>query len=447
MQNGLHLINCQRFRLVSNEVRNVWESPIRMGTFGIAGTGCSYGTVADNNLTTGYDQGVAVWRSDHITVNANTIYDSGWAGVSCTNSFNLSSSPLNALSTTLTAPLVPGASGSIAVSSSSSVNVGQTYAIYDGSRSEHVTITSVPDSTHISIGSAVIKAWHPSGSGVGNSMPMDISITGNNIQDVSIGSGIQVDMCARIAIVGNTLRGSYAQAINLHSPGANLGSPTAGGAGILIEGNQFSGNATNGGAENILVDSLTEVSVVGNRFSGYPGSGTIDIHFKGVRDSIIANNHIADSGNSGIFIETGNSVTCKRLTVADNSIVRTKNEGIIALSGDALTITGNTIYSCNATGIDVRAVTHSIIKANSVVSNNNTGIKLEDNSTACTYNRVEGNIVRDDVSGSWQGTIFSQSNGIVETGTGDHNAIENNLVSTASTKVGASTTISGELVN
>lgn len=100
-QNGIHLINCRRFRVSGCNVHNVWESPIRCGTHNLAGgaqtDGCSYGTITGNTLWHGYDQGVGLWCSSNMTATGNTITAAGWAGIcltlsdDCTVSGNVSS--------------------------------------------------------------------------------------------------------------------------------------------------------------------------------------------------------------------------------------------------------------------------------------------------------------------------------------------------------------------
>jgi parallel beta-helix repeat protein len=100
-QNGIHLLNCKRFRISGCNIHNVWESPIRCGTHNLAGgaqaDGCSYGTITGNTLWHGYDQGVGLWCSSNMTVTGNTITAAGWAGIcltvsdDCTISGNVSS--------------------------------------------------------------------------------------------------------------------------------------------------------------------------------------------------------------------------------------------------------------------------------------------------------------------------------------------------------------------
>lgn len=100
-QNGIHLLNCRRFRIAGCNIHNVWESPIRCGTHNLAGgaqaDGCSYGTITGNALWHGYDQGVGLWCSSNVTVTGNTITAAGWAGIcltvadDCTVTGNVSS--------------------------------------------------------------------------------------------------------------------------------------------------------------------------------------------------------------------------------------------------------------------------------------------------------------------------------------------------------------------
>lgn len=100
-QNGIHLMNCQRFRISGCNIHNVWESPIRCGTHNLTGSaqndGCSYGTITGNVLWHGYDQGVGLWCSSNMTVVDNVITAAGWGGIvltlgdDCTVSGNVAS--------------------------------------------------------------------------------------------------------------------------------------------------------------------------------------------------------------------------------------------------------------------------------------------------------------------------------------------------------------------
>lgn len=87
-QNGIHLLNCHRFRVSGCNIHNTWESPIRCGTHDLTGTaqsdGCSYGAITGNTIWHGYDQGVGLWCSSEMTVTGNTITAAGWAGICLT---------------------------------------------------------------------------------------------------------------------------------------------------------------------------------------------------------------------------------------------------------------------------------------------------------------------------------------------------------------------------
>jgi parallel beta-helix repeat protein len=87
-QNGIHLINCQRFAITGCSIKNVWESPIRLGTHLLNGTaqtdGCAYGLITDNVLTHAYDQGIGVWNSHDITATGNVISSAGWGAIVAT---------------------------------------------------------------------------------------------------------------------------------------------------------------------------------------------------------------------------------------------------------------------------------------------------------------------------------------------------------------------------
>jgi parallel beta-helix repeat protein len=89
-QQGIHLVNCDRFRIAGCTIRGMWESGIRMGTHLLDGTaqldGCTYGTITGNRIYHCYDQGVGVWCSQHITVSDNVIDAAGWCGVCLTMS-------------------------------------------------------------------------------------------------------------------------------------------------------------------------------------------------------------------------------------------------------------------------------------------------------------------------------------------------------------------------
>lgn len=492
-QNGIHLLTCSRFSIANCRIHDVWESPIKVGT-GLSASAltdtCSYGAITGNVLSNGYDQGISIWTSDHIAVTGNTVEEPGWACVSMTGAYdctitgnvlnnanyvapgdtasgsgvaceggarhvisgnhisaclskglNLAQSPMFNGSSTLGATIAAGATGSILVASSAFAQVGAPYSIYDGARSEQVIVTSIPDGTHISIGTAKTRYWHPSGVSIGTAVPEDITFADNIINGVPSGVGVQVDSCVRVAIRGNLFKGVANQCINGHSAD---GSPSGYGAALRIVGNIFTSNQPGGGSEVILIDSIGEVTIRDNDISGFTSSGTIGIHLKAATDALVQGNRIRDMSSAGIFVEGAT----KRTTIAGNHVTRCSNEGIILVGGSGLSIIGNVATSNNAVGINPRGVDHCIVKGNISTANNGTGIKLEDNGgTGCSYCVVEGNLVRDDSSGSYQGSALTQGNSIVEAGASNNNRFLNNQVDHATTVVGGSSSTSGELVN
>lgn len=88
-QNGLHLIQCQRFAITECDIHDLWESPIRCGTHSLTAAqtqGVSYGAITGNVLWHGYDQGVGLWCSSNVTVTGNVVTAAGWAGICLTGS-------------------------------------------------------------------------------------------------------------------------------------------------------------------------------------------------------------------------------------------------------------------------------------------------------------------------------------------------------------------------
>ena len=115
-QNGLHLISCQRFTDTRCTARNIWESPFRLGT-GYTTTsltdGCSQGTVTECTGYHAYDQGVAVWVGQDITVSDCVMNATGWAGVSLTATDNSAVAGCQVLNPVYQAPGSLGAGSGI----------------------------------------------------------------------------------------------------------------------------------------------------------------------------------------------------------------------------------------------------------------------------------------------------------------------------------------------
>lgn len=260
-QNGLHLLNCQRFTVSRVESRNIWESGIKMGTgFDSApmSDACSQGMVSNCITYHGYDQGISVWLSNNITVEDCVSNSSGWAGISfsasdyCTASGNkilnsvyrvpidyddgngiaveggrgnqiegnvisgvynsgiklaLSPSlfPLNAgtaptTSTYLTAGTAAGTS--IQVSSSTYLTAGTLCSIMDGLQSESLTIASVVDGTHVKFTTA-LEYSHAAGVYVTQRISLENVIAGNTITNTINGNCLETYLCVRSVIKNN----------------------------------------------------------------------------------------------------------------------------------------------------------------------------------------------------------------------------------------------------
>ena len=519
-QNGLHLLNCQQFTVSRVISRNLWESPIKMGTGGkdasVLTDGCSQGSIVECTGYHAYDQGVSVWMSQQITVQGCAMNSVGWGGVvlsqsdNCTVSGNVITNSTyrvpndpatgsgicleggqgnTIVANTIIAPYGDGirlfigpvvftagtptlttyltgqtaAGTSVAVSNTSGFIAGGLYALADGARSENLTVATVVDGTHLTF-TTVIQFSHPNGTYLVQRIATDNIIAGNGIYAPVTGSGILQRGAAR-----NILKGNIIREWSLGSGGAGSGITCAysnqqlpagiylGGDGSHIEGNDIAGGFSAG----VVCDSTAEFQIIGNRITGLQ-SNQPGVSLKGVTDSVVSGNKISDMQTSqGIVLQNGTlaATVAARVTVTGNEIRRTSNEGILALFGDSLTISGNVVNSCGGNaGIDMRGVTNSVIANNVCNSNKNSGILLELNSaTGCTSNRVIGNTCRDDGSGVMvsNGNAWTQQNGILESGGATNgnlfvgNEVDGNAIGQLTTVGGASVshynTISGTI--
>lgn len=465
-QNGLHLISCQRFAVKGITSRNVWESPVRLGT-GFQSTsltdGCSQGRIVDCDLYHGYDQGVAIWISNHITVKGCTANACGWAAVSMTSSDDctvtgnpyLGSSVYSVPSdlndgigvaveggrrnhitgNVITAPMADGvrlttspmgwgqssgtapttgaylpaqtaAGTSVQVSTSAVLQANGLYSILDGARTEAVSVASIVDGTHVTF-NEILKFSHPSGVYICSRVSQENVIEGNTITVPRLGNGVSLQLAVRSTVKANVIRdwglssGGFGFGIALNYSNSSLpAGQYLGGNGSEVEGNIIGGGQNNG----IRADSTDHLSITGNRFFGESVSAA-PIGLRGVVDSVVSGNVISDvEGNNGISLTVGglSSAVPARLTVTGNVITRCGAEGIAALAGDSLTITANKVSGCagNA-GIDLRGVTNSTITGNVANSNQAAGILLENSSggAGAIGNRVNGNTCRDDGTG------------------------------------------------
>lgn len=484
-QNGLHLLSCQRFTVAGVTARNLWESPVRLGTgYGTTSLtdGCQQGTITDCTGYHAYDQGVAVWVSQNITVKGCVMNATGWAGVSltasdyCTVTANQIVSPVyrvpgdagsgsgivtegglrgqisgNIINSphqygieTIHSPLTWGlnnaslpttstfleagtaAGTSIQISATAAVQAGGRYSLLDGPRTEAVTVASVVDGTHVTF-SETLAFSHATATPVGARVAQENVVTGNTIRGAG-SQGIMLTPSVRGVIKDNTVTGSGSYAI---APDFTVGfrpnTSYPAGDGTHLEGNIIG----NGAGAGIRANGVTQLQVRGNRIHS-PGASGGGIELHGTTDSVISENYITDVvGSFGIVAESGgpSSTPSARLTISGNSVHRTQLQGICAILGDSYTITGNVVQSCRSNGIDLQGVTRSVVQANVANSNSATGILLEDSGAAfCMYNRVIGNTARDDGTGISvvNGTAITQQHGIVETGSSNFNVFIGN---------------------
>lgn len=509
-QNGLHLINCQRFSLSKVTGRNTWESPIKLGTgFNSSALtdGCSDGTVIDCDGYHAYDQGVSAWLSQRITVMGCKLDATGWAGVSFTHSDNcvaianqirdcyyrvpndansgsgvvtegglgnrfigntikgvwsngvrLVQSPLDFGIDTSSPPTLTvavaantAAGTSIEVSDSSVFTVNASYSIAAGLRTESVTIASIVDATHVTFADSTTYP-HYAGEAISARIAQDNIVVNNVIDQVQIGHGIPLQFGVRTTVKDNKITRSGVYTTGTYAMGIFAGTATYGNQAMGPYGSQIIHNIIEGSNnENILItDNLDSIYVDQNETTSTVNNSP-SIHIQGLRDGSISHNKVHDvTTSAGILIEDGSgSHQPQRLKLIGNQFAHTNNEGIIVLDGSGFTIVGNTATSCmgNA-GIDLRSLSHSTISKNLCISNENAGLRLENNGTAgCLHNVVEGNICRDDGSGTNvnTGASFTQPYGILEQGNSDHNQYRNNQCDSNSTAqistVGANSTV------
>jgi parallel beta-helix repeat protein len=492
-QNGLHCISCQKFTISRVTARNLWESPIKLGNgfnTSFATDGCQHGTVTECTGYHAYDQGVSVWVSQNITVKGCVEDATGWAGISLTgsdhctvtgnrlvnqvyrvpndvgsgtnfaiegglhnlvkgniclgaysDSLRLSGSPLwivqssgvPSLNGFLAAQTAAGTS--VVVSSTTNLVNGGKYALYDGPRTEAVTVTVV-DATHVTFAENTLFS-HASGVLFGQRVCQENVIEGNYLSG-SGGNGIASNGHVRTLIRGNVIR-NWSLGTGQGGNGLVLvyfqetNGGYIGGDGSQVEGNIFAG----GNKSGISVDSVDDVVIRGNKIYGlWSGSNQPSINIAGTRNTRIEGNFVSDNEQrGGIFLGNGTksgSVVCSKVIISGNTVTRLAKQGINVTTGDSLIISGNTITSCGTTGggIDLLGVANSVISNNICNSNQGAGIKVENNgsSVGCTNNRFIGNTCRDDGTGLniTNGGTWTQQYGIQETGNSDFNLYAGN---------------------
>jgi parallel beta-helix repeat protein len=483
-QCGLHLINCQRFDIDGVTARNTWQSPVKLGTgfnSSFLTDGCSYGRVVNCNVYHGYDQGISVWNSKHVTVQSNVCDAAGWAGIAmsarsdncsvtgnqvlnsvyrvpgntagghgiaieagtknlvsgnkivgpygngvfvrlCPPVFTITSSNAPTISTFLEGGTAAGTS--IQVSSSAQLQLNGFYSILDGARSEIVTIASVVDSTHVTF-SEQLRFSHASGTYISARVSQENIISDNNIYGAGL-DGINILASARNLVKGNTVAnwGSGNHAVNCNTTSSLLPA-TLGGDGSSVESNILGG----GPGIPVYLNGVSQMLLRDNRiFAPAPGSSYQGMIVYNVSDSKIEGNHFSEILDSqALFIAVGSS----RITVANNVFTRIFNQAILVQNSDSVNVSGCIVHSSG--GIDFQGVTNSSVTCCKVNSNKSYGIQLENYSVGnvgCSGNLISGNTVRDDGSGYnvTTGGTWTQQNGIVETGNSNNNIFTNNEI-------------------
>ncbi len=494
-QNGVHLIACTRFTITKCYCHDMWESGIKCG-IGFdtdahnLGAACTYGIITNNRCIRGYDQGISVWNSQFMEVYQNYCADAGWAGCSFTGtddsiaslnifrdnyyripgdnssgygsvieggarnviSNNNISANYNAGVLLRISAFTFGVSGttlngnlswnstSIPVTSGSGFEVGATYMINDGAHSESFKVTAINTNT-LTVAEKT-RYFHASGKSVGVRIAEDNTIETNIVEEAVNGHGIWVSPAVRSNIRHNTVQRNGNKGITIEQSNGFISS------GTIVDGNYFTGNGQANGNPAICADSVNDIQVLNNRVAG--NFGDKGIQFKGVTNGKIIGNSVTDVQSDAIDCENG-SVACARIVIANNDIKQCDGSGIIVQRGSHFTIMGNSCWAMAGNGgMSLGGLSHSTIKGNICIANNTNGILLLDNnSVACTWNIIEGNVVRDDGSGvkASDGSALTQGVAIKLQDNEANNWIGNNQVDHATAKVSGTTTIVNDWIN
>ncbi len=470
-QNGLHLINCQRFRLENVNGQNVWESPIKCGT-GFAPTaptdGCAHGLIMGCNGKHGYDQGISVWNSQYITVLGGDCTDAGWAGVSlshcndcdvigpvCTNNvysppFDLnegtgvamegcvrctvngatcSSNNSNGIRLNIS-PMFGGAALNQGVSGS--LSAGATSITLTAPNSNFVNGASFtivdPNNDMIretiyctgSAGAAVsispgLRNNYASGPTIYGRFGEDCTVIGNNCALQALGAGIHADQQINLHVELNDcskngfLNGSFQDTQGTY--GIHLHSYCQG---ALVKDNTCNFNAQ----EGMVIDNNNRLTdVVDNICNNNGIVGTnqkMGIKIYGQIDGSVRGNKCSFNTHSGIYTQDGN-VTAARLSLVDNECFYNSNSGIwLDNGGNTVVVRGNKCAYNNDVNCKVLGYSNSIFELNQFYNcQGQEGLRFDDGNSSrfCTDNKVFDNLLFDDRGGN-----ASQSWGFRELG-------------------------------
>lgn len=345
-QNGIHLLNCKRFRISGCNVHNVWESPIRCGTHDLTGTaqndGCYYGTISNNTLWHAYDQGVGLWCSSNMTVTGNVITAAGWAGIcltlsdDCTITGNVTSDNVQRIP--------------------NDVKAGYGIAIEGGARN---TVTA--NKCNANYGSQV---YLTAGGTMPFGGPAQVATT------VASGSNAVALPAATVNVASTTGFATAGQFTVLSSAGAQQITYTgktstsftgcSGGVGTLYTGQKLAQYPvfTNNGAALAIASTSTTVSdgtkfQVGGKYTLVDGSKTERV------DVTAINGNILTLAKATAFQHADkcqfSQAVCEDNTIVGNSLSGGNDIGIRLLGAVRTTIYGNILNRVGQRGIDLIA--------------------------------------------------------------------------------------------
>lgn len=566
-QNGLHLINCKRFVISGCRITGMWESSIRCGTHLLDGTsqndGCSSGTISDNVLTHGYDQGIGLWVSKNITVSGNVADATGWCGVcmtgasDCTITGNVTTNQVQRIpgdttdgngiaveggirntitgnriggnygpgirltalgtipfgspaqvATTITSgsntaalpqgtinvgsttgfasagqftvlssagaqqitytgktgttftgctggigtlftgqkvtqyPVFLNNAAKLAIGSTSTVvsdgtkfQVGGSYSIVDGPRTEQFTVSAIVSNT---LTISATAYWHPDQCQISQAIPEATTISGNSISGPgTLGggdAGIVLASAVRTSIVGNTIDRAGLRGIDGVSwSSGGLQAPY----GTTVYGNTITTPDTladGSSYQAIAFQQCSDLTISGNHLTGAPATTGyfVALYLQACSESIVSGNLITDAFALGIQLDVTNDWVCKAIALTGNQVLRCLNEGIKLFGGDSLQVSGNTVAYSAANGgsggfggaLNIRGVQWSVFSGN-VIYNNGRGIGLDTASinsvnVPTANNTFSGNIARDDGANYdvYSGSLTQQNFGIKELASG-----------------------------
>ncbi|NUQ95273.1 MAG: hypothetical protein HOY79_01480 [Streptomyces sp.] len=372
-QNGIHLLNCRRFRISGCNIHGMWESPIRCGTHNLTGTaqtdGCSYGAITGNVLWHSYDQGVGLWCSSNITVTENVITAAGWAGVcltvsdDCTITGNVSSDNVQR---------IPGDTKS-----------GYGIALEGAARN---TVTgnkcanNYGSQLHLTAGGTL-----PFG---GPAQVVTTIAAGSN--NVALPAGtVNVVSTAGMATAGQAtiLTSAGAQQVAYTGITGNQLTGCSGGVGTMYTGNkvtQYPVYISNGGSPLTIGSSAVTVSdgtkfQTGGRYSVVDGPRTEKITVQSIAGNVLTLTAPTKFQHAD-RCQIGQAVCEDNLLVA-NSVSGGTDAGIKLASAVRTTIADNTIVSSGLRGVDLiiwssgglQPPYGTVIRGNDIVAPDTTG--------------------------------------------------------------------------